>query len=167
MTDDIKALVERLTTIDSWKDPEQADREMDSAADALLRQAARIAALTEKCSLFEAALDQSDRRIAELEEPSAEPVVWFGENNYCTTNREIAERFNLRPAYAAPVTDSAMAKDAERYDFLRQRAELRQYDMGYYWHIKTVDVPMGMPAMAATLANVIDWHIDNTKKEAK
>lgn len=46
--------------------------------------------------------------------------------------------------------------DAERYDFLRSRAELRNYDMGYYWYIRTIDVPMGMPAIDATLANVID-----------
>ncbi|MBB5414085.1 hypothetical protein [Paraburkholderia atlantica] len=50
----------------------------------------------------------------------------------------------------------ALRADAARYDFLRSRAELRQYEMGYYWYIKTVDVPMGMPPMAATLANVID-----------
>jgi hypothetical protein len=46
--------------------------------------------------------------------------------------------------------------DAARYDFMRCRAELRQYEMGYYWYIRTIDVPMGMPPMAATLANVID-----------
>jgi hypothetical protein len=46
--------------------------------------------------------------------------------------------------------------DAARYDFMRSRAELRQYEMGYYWYIRTIDVPMGMPPMAATLANVID-----------
>lgn len=64
-------------------------------------------------------IEQQAARIAELEARSAEPVVWFGPNNYCTMNREIAERFNLRSAYAAPVADSAMAKDAERYRWLR------------------------------------------------
>jgi hypothetical protein len=59
----------------------------------------------------------------------------------------------------------AMKDHAARYDFLRQRAELRQYDMGYYWYIKTVDVPMGMPAMAATLANVIDCAIAADKEK--
>lgn len=53
--------------------------------------------------------------------------------------------------------------DAARYDFLRARAELRQYDMGNYWYIKTVDVPMGMPLQAATLANVIDFYLAKGK----
>lgn len=48
--------------------------------------------------------------------------------------------------------------DAERYDFVRSRAELREYNMGHYWYIKTIDVPMGMPMIDATLANVIDAH---------
>jgi len=96
-------------------------------------------------------IEQQAARIAELEARNgAEPVVWFGGNNYCTTNREIAERFNLRPAYDAPVAngprydwsvsgmrqsdtgnwvmagdvdDSAMAKDAERYRMIRNRSE--------------------------------------------
>jgi hypothetical protein len=57
-----------------------------------------------------ALVNETEARIAAN---GAEPVVWFGGNNYCTTNREIAERFNLRPAYADPVADSAMAKIRE------------------------------------------------------
>lgn len=51
-----------------------------------------------------------------------------------------------------------LREDAERYDFVRSRAELRACDIGCYWYIKTIDVPMGMPVIDATLANVIDLH---------
>lgn len=58
----------------------------------------------------------------------------------------------------------ALKVDAARYDFLRCRAELRECSMGLHWYIKTVDVPMGMPMIDATLANVIDAALQAEKE---
>lgn len=72
-------------------------------------------------------IEQQAARIAELEAcsaaaASAEPFGWVkpAGGNYFTRSALSARRIGgLVPVYAAPVADSAMAKDAERYRWLR------------------------------------------------
>ncbi|CAN7416205.1 hypothetical protein [Paraburkholderia hospita] len=86
------------------------------------QQAARIAELDTKCRLYEASLDKSDRRIAELEARSAMPVAWEcaspeGERPalaFLTSKKPTVEHYEnqgwrVTPLYlATPVADSAM-----------------------------------------------------------
>lgn len=107
-------------------------------------------------------IEQQAARIAELQR---ELETARQERNAAA----VKARRELMPAYEARIAElekerDALKADAERYDFLRCRAELRDYCMGLYWHIKTVDVPMGMPLIDATLANVIDAAIQDEKE---
>lgn len=54
----------------------------------------------------------------------------------------------------APVADSAMAKDAERYRFIASKAERGDTGWMYFYRLRTVDIPISQPR--ATLDEAID-----------
>ena len=126
MTDNIKSLVERLNDRATYPEAAYAPH-TPSSVQLLKDAAARIAELEANAEGWHRAASNNAMWLglspamgaSEMQEAArariaangAEPVVWFGGNNYCTTNREIAERFNLRPAYAAHVASGP------RYDW--------------------------------------------------
>lgn len=110
MTDNIKSLVERLRSGNSY-----CDAYIYEAADLIEQQAARITELEARLGAR-----AGEPYAYELHLPNDEYSLVYAAYlaKYATEEERACDRLEL---YAAPVADSAMAKDAERYRWLRSQ----------------------------------------------